>query len=522
MAGTDSDGRLDGHGADGGEQPSAPNRRKVALAGGLWLAASQFIPFFATAVLSVVAGRLLGAERLGTQSLIAFSETLVSAIIVQTLTTAAIRTIAAAHGRGSDQDLAAMNWWVVRAHLVLGVVAAGLLGGFAALRADGEFSWWLVVGSVLANAAGWAYGAVAVGNHGWGRVGRVRLVSQLGAAVLAIGALLAGGGIEWIFLANILASLWVAWVIRKEARGLGYTRASRPLPGFWNLYLLLGLGEVIAQVVVRRSEFFILDRFSTESEIAMYSIAFMLVAVATSIPQSLGSSVMPEVARSAGAGDYEGLNFHLGRALRVTALFSLPLAGAMIAVGPDLVSLVYGEDYRRAGYLTAFAAVGVLTLPVLSLCQEYWSGRGQLKPVLLAGAAAAVVDIVVALALIPSHGAAGAVTAKLCGQFALGAMLVTHTWREHDHPRILTPNWLIMASVTGVAGAASWFLSHGLGTLLACLVAGVTYLAVLLVGMIAARPLHYGDAAWLAGVLPASAHPALMRFARSTGRHARL
>lgn len=498
----------------------APGRRKAAMVGGLWLAASQFVPFFGTALLSVVAGRLLGAERLGTQSLIAFAEALVSAVLVQTLTAASIRTVAAAHGEGDERKVALMSWWAVRAHLILGATAALLLAGFALLRHDGESSWWLASVSVLATASGWAYGCVVVGVKGWERVGQLRLLSQLAAAVMAIGALLMGGGIEWIFIANILASLWVAFAIRREARGMSYAPTRQPLPDFWRLYLMLALGEIIAQLVVRRSEFFILDKFSSESEIAMYSIAFMLVAVATSVPQSLGNAVMPEVARAAGAGDMEGLRHHLSRALRVTAFFSLPLAGAMVTVGPDLVSLVYGEQYRRAGELTAFASISVVLLPVWSLCQDYWSGRGLLKPVLVAGAIGAVVDLAAAFTLIPGQGALGAVLAKLCGQFVLCTILIAYTWWKHDRPAIFNDAWRTMAVITVIASGAGWAASHHLGTFMATMVAGVVYLLVLFAAMIVCRPLRHLDALWLGGVLPGPARALVMRMASRGGRHA--
>jgi O-antigen/teichoic acid export membrane protein len=503
-------------------------RRRTALAGGLWFAAAQFVPFFGTALLSVVAGRLLGADRLGLQSLIAYAESAVYTVLVQSLTNACVRGLAAASGRGDRAGRGDLIRWTIRAHLATGAVAGLSLWLFALLRHDGEISWWLAGVSALATSGGWAYGSVIAGTTGFRDLGRARLIAQLGSAGLGILALLLGGDIQWIFLANIAASLWLTWVLRRRVRALAADAETErepdadPVPagepdgasaGVGRLYGLFLLTELVFQVVARRSEFFFLDYFSTDAQIAMYSIAFMVVTVAVSIPAALGQAVMPVVAQALAASERDLVRDHLGRALRVTAVLATVLATALAAVGPSVVLLLYGPDYLEAARLTALAALAVLVVPVWTLCSEYWSGHGHLAPVLWTGAVGGALDLFAAWALIPRYAALGAVIANLIGQLVMGVGLIGYTYHSLGRFPVAGSRWAVLLAWCAVSGSGIWMVGQALPSGWAFCVTAVLAGALLLGGAVVIRPLHPDDARWLAELAPSRARGLIGRLA---------
>ena len=90
-------------------------------------------------------------------------------------------------------------------------------------------------------------------------------------------------------------------------------------------------------MVATRSEFFFLAHFSTDSQIAFYSIAYSSVAALTLIPKSLASSTTPAFATLYGAGALERMRTGYSRSLRLLLLVTLPLTAAGFTLGPELI-----------------------------------------------------------------------------------------------------------------------------------------------------------------------------------------
>lgn len=492
-------------------------RRKHALIGGLWLAASQVVPVAGAALLSIVAGRMLGPDLLGLQSLVAFVEAAIFSVLTSPLTFACLRSVAEARGRGQAVTVAQLNWWAIRAHYVIGFIGA-LLILVIALFDNGLNLWYLSALSSLATAAGWAHGAVLAGSQGWSRIGRERLVSQLLSSLIAIVAILLGGGIEWTFIGPIIASVWVGFRLYRAARPEPQEKAWRPPPGLWTVFSLLAVTELVLQVAARRSEFVIMGWLSTEREIAMYSVAFMVVMTVTMIPQSLGQAIMPLVAAASGANEHAGLNRHLSTAMRIALLLSLPATVYTAVLGHDLIVLLYGTDFERAGRLSPWLALMIIVVPTWRLCFDYLSGVARIRPILVTGTIAGVLDITVALLLIPQWGAFGAVLAKLVGQIIAGVLLIWVTCRGLDERRLFGPGfWPFALTNTISAGAGLWLVAN-LRPLVGVGAALLTVTAIIVVGSLVVRPLSGQDGRWIADMLPARFRGLVSLVSRSWGQ----
>ncbi len=170
------------------------------------MALSQVLPLLATAALSVLAGRVLGAELLGQQSLIAYCAALAAALLVGSLTDASIQALAldaGARGRPS----AALERWVLATHISTGALAGIGLATYGLHRGELSAAWVLIGASTFLDAVGWAYAARTIAVDGWAKVTQVRLVAQLVSVLLSGAAVLSGYGVTGIFGASAVASL---------------------------------------------------------------------------------------------------------------------------------------------------------------------------------------------------------------------------------------------------------------------------------------------------------------------------
>ena len=111
----------------------------------------------------------------------------------------------------------------------------------------------------------------------------------------------------------------------------------------------IGRGRARKLVVWRRSEFFFLAYYSSDAQIAYYSIAFAVVNALIRIPSTAASVFAPAAAHLYGAGSHDRIRSGFGRASRLLVLLTLPIVALTLALGPRAITLVWGEDYAPAG-----------------------------------------------------------------------------------------------------------------------------------------------------------------------------
>lgn len=112
--------------------------------------------------------------------------------------------------------------------------------------------------------------------------------------------------------------------------------------------LLITCSSTLGFVVMRQSELYFLNIFSSSAEVAFFNVAFVLAsAVVTLLPGALDAILLPLVARSLAKSANAA-------ALRLQAVFRFALHLSIIVTIPlvyfaeDLIVLMYGEDYLAA------------------------------------------------------------------------------------------------------------------------------------------------------------------------------
>ena len=259
---------------------------------------------------------------------------------------------------------------------------------------------------------------------------------------------------------------------------------------------ILSIGVVLTMVVSRRSELFFLTHYSTDEQLALYSIAFAVMTTLLYLPQSLANVITPAFASLYGEGAYDRIRSGFGRALRLLLLLSFPLTAASAAVGPALLVLVFGEEYRDTGAVLLVLITAYPFVPLVSLGEALLHGLGRLRMPLLAMAFAAAVDIALAVLLIPDLEAIGAAIANVGGQVALAVPLLVASIRATGRPRLEAGALVRAAVASALAGLAAWAATMLDG--LAGVSAGMLVFTLVFAALAwALRILPSDDASWL-------------------------
>ena len=490
-----------------GNATGAGTTGAAVLSGGLWNTVSLLVPQGYTLVVSVVAARILGPEDMGRQSFIAFVMLSLVVILSSGMQHVLMRFVGDVVGRGRPGDVRRLVRWSWSVHGLGAAIGAGALAAISLGRPDLEVAWLLAAFACAAAVLHAVPSSLLRGLQRWRESSVVALVTGGVGMVATVAVLAAGGGIVGIFAveaaSSVVSLVWAQAIARRASAESGVTGShggehSKALGADVARYAVLSTFQALLFLVVwRRSEFFFLERYSSPSEIAMYSVAFAASNAAVQIPQGLAAVLAPAAAHLFGAGATARIRSGFGRAARLLLLVSLPLTAGVAAVGPTVVELVYGDAYRRAGAVLVVLAAVLPLLPLYFLATSLLHAVGKVRMVLLLSVLATVVNLVLDVALIPWGGAVGAAAANVAAQGTAGVLLMVVAFRtlhgiDVDVARLA--GCAAASTGAGLAAVAGIAVLPGLGGAIVASTAGVAVFAALAVRMKIVSP---ADATWL-------------------------
>jgi O-antigen/teichoic acid export membrane protein len=474
------------------------------IGGSAWQLASLLLPQMTTVILSIAIARILGPEDFGRQSFIAFVAIATMMLLSNGLSVALTRFSAELLGRREGAAIRPLIRWVTAIQLV-GAAAGGLaLVAAGALGADPSAAWELAgLRTALAMMQS-VPNALLLGAQRFKQAGLIGLVTNLIAVPSTIAVVALGGGIVGIFAVEAAVAAinlgWTTLVARGTLRGVAPRsgeaawRSQAPMLRF---AALTTAETLLALIVWRRSEFFFLDAYSTDTEIGLYSIAFAAVTALSLIPQVLASTVTPAFATLMGADQWGRIRSGYGRTLRLLTLAMLPVVAAAIALGPATIKVLYGEDYSKAGPVLLVMLVVLPLLPPYNASTALLAGLGRAVAPVLLTVIAAVINIGLDFVLIPRWDAVGAAAASTAAQGLVIVPLAVYATRLVGGVRLELTSLLRATLACVVAGACAWAATAVLGGVAGVLVglaAGVAIFALLAAAL---RILPAEDAEWL-------------------------
>ncbi len=276
-------------------------------------------------------------------------------------------------------------------------------------------------------------------------------------------------------------------------------------PGFWRFAIPTGIAGLIGELVVSRTEVLFLQWLATPTAVGLFALAFGVSSHIFAPAQALTGPLVPAVSGLREVSPNRVVDAFL-RTLRASSVVTALLIAGTVPALALLVPLLYGEEYRSAapavlvlGVIGGFAVTsGPLSAFILA--------RLSARLFLVANITALAIDVVLALALIPSLGLWGAIIANGAGTLTRLSVLFISEVRALDLRMFDAFSTLLPTVVAAFACGFAWFTAGMVPThvIIQSLVAAAVALALLLIGM---RATHTG--------LTAADSNALLRIAPS-------
>ena len=166
-----------------------------------------------------------------------------------------------------------------------------------------------------------------------------------------------------------------------------------------------------------RVDIILLRHYSTMSQIGQYTIGVGLAEQLWQIPAAIGVLLF---AKSSRRGDND-IEF-VARVLRLNLLVALGLSGLLFAFSQYLVPFIYGPDYAESVRVVRTIIPGIFIFTIFKILHSDLAGRGKPQVALFVMIPAVLLNIILNIVLIPSHGAQGAALASSISYF-FGAVL---------------------------------------------------------------------------------------------------
>jgi O-antigen/teichoic acid export membrane protein len=473
------------------------------LGGSAWSAASLIIPQFYVVATSILAARFLTPSEMGRQSYIAFISLSLTYLATAGVPTAFQRVGAEALGRGEHGQLAYLLTWSRRIEVVAAALAGGVMGAAAALGSEPRAAWLFAGGvCVIGVLQSVPASALAVLQR-WRGISVTGIVIGAVSTIAVAIVLAAGGGITGMFAVEFAVwsvGLGVSWWLAREAMAELRARPVRSMElrrRAISWALASTFTGILAFVVWRRSEFFFLNAFSTDREIAMYSIAFAAMTALMKPPEAVGMVLSPAFATMSGARQAERISARYARGIRMILLLSLPLTAFAMAIGPAAIELAYGSAYSDAGTLFLIMAPTLPLLSLMGVSRGLIAGVGRQRSLISVGIFAAVTNVLLAVVLISHYDATGAAVSNAAAQVLAVGAYIALARKLAGSARITFAAVARNAVAAAAAGGAAWAACSALGGVAGAVAGIVVFFAAYLGLAMLLGVIPRGDADWL-------------------------
>jgi O-antigen/teichoic acid export membrane protein len=370
----------------------------------------------------------LGVADYGRLALLTLLVSLATTLTNAGVSEAVMQWGAAAFARGDDAQVNMLLRRSLGYHLL---VQLPLMVITVVVLARGQ-SWLVLVSLVLSVMLPAALGSASLSNSienraaGAAQVAMVtNLVVQLAISVTAF---VYHDSVEVWTARSLAGSLLLPlnfMIMNRSRRRVGVTMLPpTSLPrGFWRFALVTLAGSLAGMLVFSRSELLILGHFGTTETVGLFALAFGLSQQISAPIDALMGPLKPAVAGIAEAHPTAARQ----TLLRISRVSSLVAAGVSVFLVPIVVvamPLLYGSDYEESASPFAVLALVSCLQSAASPLGSFTTARRRPSLLLRLNLQALVVDILVALALIPVFGLWGAVAANVAGQLAVVVPLV--------------------------------------------------------------------------------------------------
>ena len=497
--------------------------QRRAISGSFWTAAHTVISVPIAFAVNAVVARVLGPAEYGGLAFLMLVLAIATQVSNAGVSDATIQWGVASAVRGKHEEVARVVAGSLGYHVL---VQLPLLAATVVLlaRQNGAVAAVLVLAVALPCVFGSAALMISIENR-----------TAMGAKLAMLSNLLVQAGIlisavttespTWVWAVRTLAGSLLLplnlLVLDRWGRSVArQIRLPRKAPqGFWRFGLLTMATGLVSLLVFSRSEIIFLQWFDDAAAVGLFALAFGVAAQLTAPVDALMGPLIPAIAGLVAAHP-DQVDRGRERALRAASF----LSGCILAgVVPTLVTLlpsVYGEDFADARVAFFVLAIASSLQSVCNPIIAFQTARRRAGLLLRINVGALIVDVILAVALIPAFGLLGALVANVSAQLVVFVWLVIGEATERGQSPLSIVRPMSAWPVGLVAALAALILPSWIGLPMAASVPTALVMG-LLIYVLGVRTMRAGmlDSDWLAlaAALPMPLQPLVRASARLFG-----
>ena len=309
------------------------------------------------------------------------------------------------------------------------------------------------------------------------RVALAEVVAQAATLLLVVATLLAGRGVYAVVAATVTGLALQAALLALLARrflplSLGFDFAS------WRRMLVrsLPLGiALILNTLYFRIDALLLAALREPHEVGIYGVAYRFLELLTAFPFFFVSTVFPLLAAAVHDGNLDLVRGIAQRSFDVLAAAAVPLVFGIVAIAPELVELVGGDEFAAAAAPLRMIAVGAGLIFVNGLLGYLLIAADRQRAALWLNVAVLVFNVALNLALIPRYGYNAAADVATASEILIvaGTLMMARRFVGFvPSPRVTLKALVAGAAVFAVATLAGSQVESAAAAVVAAVVGG--------------------------------------------------
>ncbi len=238
-------------------------------------------------------------------------------------------------------------------------------------------------------------------------------------AVLWLGSAGSLGLERWAVVYTLASAVVACVAVGEVTYSIGrFTTDLRSYAAEWRDGMLFAAG-LSAQTIYNDIDKAMLGRLSGGFETGLYAAAYRVIDMLYTPVRAVASAAYPRFFRYGAAGPASAVRF--ARSLAPFVVGYCLLASITLFFAADLVAVVLGPEYGAAGAFIRALAILPLLRGVAYLAADSLAGIGRQGARTLLQIATAILNLLLNVWLIPSHGAVGAVISSVLCDALLAA-----------------------------------------------------------------------------------------------------
>lgn len=299
----------------------------------------------------------------------------------------------------------------------------------------------------------------------------IRLVSSIALVYAGFGVPGALAGFALGSLAGLFA-VSLAYVTRRKEIPMR-SDAEPPRGSLSQVRPLIRLGAPIAAsaatvLIFTWADTLALTAFRGTEEVSWYNIAYGMVALLMIVPYSLHTAILPVISNFHSKDDTEGIRTGFEVSVKMTTYLLYFVVAGLVVLGPQIILLLYGEEFTQAAAPLLVLAAWALFRPWGVLSETVALGIGRPEISMKANTLTAFLCVLLNLLLVPQYGFMGAAFAStisiLIGTGVLFGLVSRRVASRFPRRAFLSSSVAAFISGSGMFVMMRFFLWYGFST----------------------------------------------------------